>query len=1039
MQNYVILLLLFLSIGPNLLASSPAFDALKYRNVGPSRGGRCSAVTGVPGQMHTFLMGTAGGVWKTTNAGQSWQNISDGFFESGSIGAIAVSEADPNVIYVGTGQATIRGNVALGAGVYKSVDGGKTWKHSGLRKAGQIAKIRIHPDNENLVYLAALGNAFTPNEERGLFRSKDGGKTWEKILYISNKTGVVDLVMDAANPRVLYAAAWTGQRKPWTIVSGSEESALYKSEDGGDHWRKLSAGLPQGLVGKIGVALSPVKPNRVWALVEAQEGGLFRSEDAGETWKRLETDQTRRLYQRAWYYMHIFADPRDEQKVYILNVDQFRSRDGGSTFETIDVPHGDGHDLWIHPEDTRVMIMGTDGGASVSLDEGKNWSTLLNQPTAEIYNVNVDNAFPYRLYGAQQDNTTISLPSRALSSLTPYEHWRDVGGGESGHIGFEFQNLDVVYSGSYGGEITRVNLKTGEYRSVMAYPQMEIGLAARDLRYRFNWNAPLRVSKHNPKTIYYASQFIHRTTDEGQTWQVISPDLSRNDKSKQGYSGEPITSENTGIEVYSNVLSFEESPIRGGVFWAGSDDGLVHVSDDDGKTWRSVTPSGAPEWGTVNSVEPSRHDPAKAYVVIHKYRLGDLQPYIFRTGNYGKSWTLLTTGKNGIPEDVPTRVVREDPLKKGILYAGTEKGIYVSFDDGGKWESLSLNLPVVPVTDLRPHQNDLVVSTQGRSFWILDDLTVIHQVADGNLRAGKPVLLKPRDPYRMRMRKSEENPPNGAMIFYNLPQEIKSEVTLRISDSTGRLIQVFSSEHPPDPNPEFPYEFMGKYDGDRKLTKKKGLNRFVWDLRYPVVDFPARTIIWGFLGGTRAAPGMYKATLKIGQWQQDQTFAILKDPRVTVSDEELTEQFAFQMQIHGRLNQIYRAVRMVREARAQSEAVVTRLGRNGKDVKKLQGMSDQLASNLTAVEEELMQPKNEADQDTENYPTKLDNQLGYVYTQLEYTDSRPTQGQRERVRDLEREIDAQISKLKGILNTDLVAFNQAAAEMGALAVTVGEL
>ncbi|MCI0416634.1 glycosyl hydrolase [bacterium] len=1037
MRHFAILFLLVFTSGSNLLADNPAFQALKYRNIGPSRGGRCSAVTGVPGQMHTFLMGNAGGVWKTMNAGQSWDNISDGFFESGSIGAIAVSEADPNVIYVGTGQATIRGNVALGVGVYKSLDGGKTWKHSGLRKAGQIAKIRIHPEDENLVYVAAVGNAFTPNEERGLFRSKDGGKNWDRILYVSAKTGVVDISMDVTNPRVLYAAAWTGQRKPWTIVSGSEESALYKSEDGGDHWKKLSGGLPQEIVGKIGVAVSPAKPTRVWAIVEAKDGGLFRSDDAGETWKRLETEQKRRLYQRAWYYMHIYADPRDEQRIYILNVDQFRSRDGGLTFETIDVPHGDGHDLWIHPQDTRVMIMGTDGGASVSLDEGKNWSTLLNQPTAEIYNVNVDGAFPYRIYGAQQDNTTISLPSRALSGVTPYEHWRDVGGGESGHIGFDFQNLDIIYSGSYGGEITRLNLKTNEYRSVMAYPQMEVGLAASDLRYRFNWNAPLRVSKHNSKTIYYASQFVHRTINEGQSWEVISPDLSRNDKSKQGYSGEPITYENTGIEVYSNVLSFEESPIRAGIFWAGSDDGLVHVSDDDGKTWRNVTPSGAPDWGTVNSVEPSPHDPGKAYVVIHKYRLGDWRPYIFRTENYGKTWTLLTTGRNGIPDDMPARAVREDPLKRGILYAGTEKGIFVSFDEGGKWEPLQLNLPIVPVTDLRAHQNDLVASTQGRSFWILDDLTVIHQVADGKLPRDKPVLLKPRDAYRMRMRKSDENPPNGAIIFYNLPQEIKGEITLKISDAAGRLIQEFSSEHPPHPNPEFPYEFMGRYDGDRKLAKEKGLNRFVWDLRYPVVDFPAGTIIWGFLGGARAAPGTYKATLKIEDWQQDQTFAILKDPRVSVSEEELGEQFTFQMQIHERLNQIYRAVKMLREARQQSGEVVVRLGKNGKNVTELRKMSDQLANKLTVVEDELMQSRNEADQDTENFPTKLDNQLGYVYMQLEFTDSRPTDGQRERVRDLEREIDTQIARLKGILSTDLAAFNEAAAKKGALAVTVG--
>ncbi len=1035
MRRYVLLILILICIHSNLFAATAAnleFQALKYRNLGPSRGGRCSAVTGVPGEPYAFLMGVPGGVWKTVNAGQSWENISDGFFESGSIGAIAVAESDPNVIYVGTGQATIRGNVALGAGVYKSTDAGKTWVHSGLRQTGQIAKIRIHPQDPDLVYLAAVGNAFVPNEDRGLFRSKDGGKTWQKILYVSEKTGVVDLAMDPVNPRVLYAAAWTGERKPWTIVSGSEESGLFKSNDGGDTWKKLSGGLPQGMLGKIGIAVSPANPNRVWVLVEAGEGGLFRSEDAGETWKRLETNQKRRLIQRAWYYMHIFADPRDEQKLYILNVDQFRSRDGGQTFETIEVPHGDGHDLWINPQDTRVMIMGTDGGASVTLDEGKNWSTLLNQPTAEIYNVTVGVEFPYRVYGAQQDNSTISLPSRTYGGLTPYESWRDLGGGESGHIGFDYKHEHIVYAGSYGGEITRTNLKTGEFRNVMAYPQMEVGLAARDLRYRFNWNAPLRVSRHNPNAIYYASQFIHRSTDEGQSWQIISPDLSRNDKSKQDYSGEPITYENTGVEVYGNVLAFEESPVQPGLFWAGSDDGLVHVSKDDGKSWQNVTPEGLPEWGTVQSVEPSPHDPARAFVVVHKYRLGDLRPYVFRTNDFGKTWTLLTDGKNGIPADTPTRVVREDPARRGLLYAGTEKGIDVSFDDGKRWEPLQLNLPIVPVTDLRVYQNDLVVSTQGRSFWILDDLTVLQQIAAGVLSGRKPFLLKPRDTFRMRMSRSEQNPPNGALIFYYLPEETKQEITLEIADAAGTLIQKFSSEKFPAPNPEFPYNFMGRYDGDRQLGKKAGLNRFVWDLRYPVVDFPERTIIWGFLGGPRVAPGTYKATVRIGDTELHETFQVLQDPRVEASQEDLDAQVAFQLQIRDRLNQIYRGVKTLRDVRRQSKELVNRLSLAGKNTVELQKKSEDLDKQLTAIEEDLTQPRNEADQDTENFPTKLDNQLGYVYMHLDLTDSKPTDGQRERVSDLAQQIEIQLSKLKGILDTDVAAFNRLALDAGAL-------
>lgn len=1039
MTVFIILVIVALSSKEALAGKSgePAISGLKlqaleYRNIGPSRGGRSTAVTGVTGQPYTFLMGTAGGVWKTTNAGGSWENISDRYFGSGSIGAIAVSESDPHVIYVGTGQSTLRGNVALGVGVYKSIDAGKTWKHIGLPKAGQIGRIRIHPKNFDLVYVAVIGNAFIPNEERGLFRSKNGGMTWEKVLSISPKTGFADLAMDPVNPRVLYASAWTGQRKPWTIVSGSDECALYKTVDGGDTWTKLGGGLPQGVVGKIGVAISPPNPDRVWALVEAEQGGLFRSDDAGKTWQRLDTNMKRRLLQRAWYYMHIFADPRDEQKVYILNVDQFRSRDGGKTFEQLDLPHGDGHDMWINPDNPRILIVGNDGGATVSLDDGNTWSTLLNQPTAEIYYVATDLGFPYRIYGAQQDNTTISLPSRALPGLSPYEHWRDVGGCEDGHIAFDPRNPDIVYAGCYGGEITRYNVKTGEIRNIMTYPEMEVGLAPRDLRYRFNWNAPIRVSPHDSNVIYHASQYIHRTTNDGHSWEIISPDLSRNDKSKQNYSGEPITYENTGIEVYCNVLSFEESPSKAGVLWAGSDDGLVHISKDNGKSWQNITPAGMPEWSTVNSIELSLHDPARAFFAVYKYKLGDLRPYIYRTNDYGKSWTLLTTGENGISDSTPTRVVREDPARKGLLYAGTESGMFVSFDDGRQWQSLQLNLPIVPVTDLRVHQNDLVLATQGRSFWILDDLTPIHQLAAGAASANNLFLFKPRDTYRMRITRGKDNPPNGAFIFYYLPEELKGEVLIEVSDETNRIIQTFSSEREPHPNPEFLYDFIGIYEGDKRVSKKKGLNRFVWNLRDRTVDFPSGTIVWGYLGGAKVPPGVYKITLRSGDWKQTQSFQVLKDLRVAATDQELQEQARFMIQIRDDLNRLYHGVRVIRSLREQARNTSDRLAAAGGSSAEVKNAAESLWKKLSGIEEELMQPKNEADQDTENFPTKLDNQLAYVYMALNDTDSRPTAGQRERVKDLEQQIELQLVKLKAIIDKDLVEFNKLAVSQGAL-------
>jgi photosystem II stability/assembly factor-like uncharacterized protein len=1032
---------LFTVWGATMADADPSFlQGFRYRLLGPTRGGRSTAVTGVPSQPHTFYLGTAGGLWKTTNAGESWNNVSDGHMEVGSIGAVAVADSDANVVYVGTGQACLRGNVSKGVGVYKSTDGGRTWRHSGLREVGQIARVRIHPANPDLVYVAAVGQAFGPSPERGVFRSRDGGKTWDKVLHVSPKTGVTDLAMDVTNPRVLYAAAWTGERKPWTILSGSDESGLFKTTDGGDTWTRLTGGLPTGVVGKIGVTVSPANPSRVFALVEhADKGGLYRSDDAGATWTHHPTNARRRLFQRTWYYMHIFADPRDENRVYVLNVDSFRSEDGGRSFEDIKgLPHGDGHDMWINPRDTSYMIIGNDGGGTVSVDNGHTWSTLNNQPTAEIYFTTVDEQWPYRVYGAQQDNSTISLPSRYAAALSPTEHWRNVGGCESGHIAVDPRNPAIVYAGCYGGEITRVNLATGEERNILHYPQMEVGLAPRELRYRFNWNAPIRVSRHDPRVLYHCSQHVHRTTDEGQTWQVISPDLSRNQKDKQDYAGAPITYENTGVEVNSNIVAFEESPHAKGELWAGSDDGLVHVSRDAGASWQNVTPAGLAEWTTIQTIELSPHSPGRAYVAAHRYRLADFRPLIYRTDDYGKTWTLLTDGRNGIPTGTPTRVVREDPARKGLLYAGTEWGMYVSFDDGRRWQPFQLNLPIVPITDLKVHRHDLVVSTQGRSFWILDDLTPLHQSAE---QPPAPVVLfKPREAYRVRMagsggRRGAENAPGGATLYYALPKDA-GELRLEILDPRGRVAARFSSDKPTTPNPPEVFTMTGRYEREVTLPKKPGLNRFVWDLRYAVVEVAPGTIVWGYTGGPKASPGAYQLRLSVGDWSQTQPLQVLKDPRVHTTQAEFDEQLEMMLDMRADLDRLYDGVRTVRSLREQSRDVVRRLGEAGHDVTALERSAAFLAETLTAIENDLMQPKNEADQDVENFPTRIDNQLAYVYGLVGEPDARPTAGQRERAADLKKELDAALARLAQAVAGEVAAFNAAAERQGAAGLIV---
>ena len=1018
-----------------------AYRALRYRMVGPSRGGRSTAVSGVPGSPHSFFMGTAGGVWRTDDAGTTWSNVSDSAFETGSIGAIAVAPSDANVVYVGTGQGTLRGNVSIGFGVYKSTDGGRTWRSSGLRGAGQIAKIRVHPTNPDLLYAAVIGNPFGPSADRGVFRSRDGGASWQKIFFVSAKTGVADLAMDPTNPRVLYAAAWTGQRLPWTIISGSAESGLYKSTDGGDSWVKLSGGLPSGVVGKIGIAISPANPDRVWAMVEAEPSvaGLYRSDNAGQSWQRFETKQKRRLYQRSWYFTTVFADPKNANALYVLNVDSFHSEDGGRSFEAIKgLPHGDGHDLWINPADPDILIEASDGGASVSLNHGRTWSTINNQPTAEMYYVAVDSGFPYRIFGGQQDNTTISVPSLITGGLSPTDTWRDVGGCEDANPAVA-HNPSILYAGCYGGEITRVNLATDEIQNILVYPQNEIGVAPRDLRYRFNWNAPIRVSPHDPHVLYHASQLVHRSTNDGQSWEAISPDLSRNDKSKEDFSGAPLSYENTGVEVYANILTFEESPVKQGVLWAGSDDGLVHVSRDNGKSWVNVTPRAMPEWGSVNIIEPSPHDPARAFIAVLKYMLGDWKPYVFVTNDYGASWALLTTGRNGIPIGTPTRSIREDPQRKGLLYAATEFGVYVSFDDGRRWQPLQLNLPRVPVTDLRVHRNDLIISTQGRSYWVLDDVTPLRQITPSAVSA--PVFLfQPRDTYRVRLAatpgdgRTADNPPNGALIFYHFAGEPTGEVTIDIADSSGATLAHFSSDHMP--SPRHPEMLFGASRSDTLVSKKAGMNRFVWDLHYPEVDIADSAMVWGYTGGPPAPPGTYTVRLTAGGQHTSRTLRLERDPRIAATDADLVAERDLLLRLHGALGRTYDAVRTIRAVRAQSSSLLARLADSGHDTAQLAHAATALNAKLTMIEEDLVQPRVSGDNDTENFPTKLDGQIAYLFLLTGVGDSRPTDGQRERATDLERELAGQLARLDSVLRTDLGEFNASVARLGLPAIVL---
>jgi photosystem II stability/assembly factor-like uncharacterized protein len=896
------------------------FKGLRYRLVGPSRGGRVTTVTGVPSQPKTFYMGVAsGGLFRTTDGGTTWVAITDGKVPLGSTGCVAVAESDPNVIYLGTGSDDVRSNVSTGRGMYKTTDGGQTWKFIGLYNAGQIGSVRIHPTNPNIVWVAAQGDAFKANSERGVFKTADGGQTWHKVLFLSEQVGAMDLEIQPGDPNVVYAWMSRLERKPWTIISGSREGGFYKSTDGGEHFTKITAGLPNELIGKANLAVTAAKPNRIYALVEAKPGGgLYRSDDAGQTWMAMSPQPAliaNGMIQRPFYYVALGADPTNADVVYAGAEGFFKSTDGGKTFTTFRTPHGDNHDIWINPKDGQIMIQSNDGGANISTDGGRTWSSQMNQPTAEIYGVWVDNQFPYKLYGAQQDNSTIIMSSQP--DAAGREDWRAGPGCETGPIMPHPKNPEIVY-GSCKGQYGVMNLRTGQEKSYWVGAQSLYGNPASDLIYRMQRVSPMATSPHDPDVLYYGSQYLHRTRDKGVTWERISPDLTARPACCQGASGEPITRDVTGEEFYSTLYAIAESPLEKGVIWTGANDGPFYVTRDNGKTWTNVTPKDLPSGGRVQYIDPSPHRKGSAYYAVYRWLLGDYQPYIYRTDNYGKTWTRLTNGKNGVPEDWPTRVVREDPNREGLLYAGTEFGMFISFDNGAHWQSFQLNLPNVPVTDIKVHRKDLVISTQGRAFWILDNISSLHQITP-QMTVSDAHLFHPRDGYRTRVN------PNvlGPAIEYFLPAAPEGPVTIEILDAGGTLINSYNSDTPARAGrggagasgtgaaePEDPDAPAGRRPTPPpRPTKVAGLNRMVWDVKNQA--------------GVIVLPGQYQARLKIGAASLTESFNVLIDPRVAedgVTLADLQEQFAHNMRVRELVTTVNQLVARVRDAQTKPRA-----------------------------------------------------------------------------------------------------------------------
>ncbi|WP_299365096.1 exo-alpha-sialidase [Winogradskyella sp.] len=993
------------------------FHGLKWRNIGPFRGGRSVASTGVIGQPYTYYMGsTGGGVFKTTDAGITWKNISDGSFKTGSVGAIAVSESDTNIVVVGMGEHAARGVMtSMGDGVYKSMDAGKTWKHIGLENTRHISDVIIHPTNPDIIYISAQGAQYAPTDERGIYKTIDGGQTWEQVLFINSTTGASSLSMDMTNPRILYAAMWQHRRYPWLIESGGEYSGLYKSVDGGETWDKLENGLPEAF-GKAGISVSRANSERVFAVIEAEDkkGGVYRSDDAGKTWKQINSNRVN--IARSWYYMEIFADPQNENIVYVLNAPVMKSIDGGRSFFNIPVPHGDNHHLWINPHDNTNLINSNDGGANISFNSGKSWSTQQNQSTSQFYRVITDNLVPYNVYGGQQDNSAIAIASRTNDGGIDWKDWYSVAGGESAFIAFDPDNPETVYGGTYQGNISKWTKSSRQQKSIKQYPELGLSIAPKDSKYRYNWNAPIISSPHNRSTIYHAGNVVFKTTDGGTSWTTISPDLTKNETEKHGPGGGPYTNEAAGGENYNTITALVESQHQEGVLYAGTDDGLLHITKDGGASWKNITPKSVND-GIINSIDISEHDPATAYVVIMRYKSLDLNSYIFKTNDYGESWTKIVNGlddPNGF-----TRVVRADKNRKGLLYAGTETGLYISNDDGAHWQRLNLGLPIVAINDLIIQDNDLVAATSGRGFWILDDLGVLQQ----QKTIQKAIeIFQPKPSYRIFGGVSKaigqgQNPRSGVTFDYYIDKDADTlDLKLEILDGT-KVIRTYSNKKSKD--------FKSWPGGPSKpqiLSSKKGYNRFTWDFNREALPAINKVFVFGGLSGSSVAPGNYALRLTLEGETVETIATILPNPAIDSSPQDFVEQQDMLVAIENTIRDMHESVNQMRSAKTQLNSYA-KLLKDNEDAKPLVEKGEDLVKRINDWEENLIQAKQKTFQDVINFNNKLNAQLIQLLFYVNQADPKVTEGAKERFKDLMKDWQVYKNERDAIINTEMNAYN----------------